>query len=131
MKEITHLMVQLADNTYDVVEAANGKPKLTKSRKVTHYANGKRMPAGVSARLSGQHVVLVGSRVQVSPGDIVRIVGPLDCDEAVRIRARAYTQNWLDNQFVESAPADDLRAALANPTEPLVHAAMCAIRDSK
>jgi hypothetical protein len=125
----TLLMVQLAGGTYGVTESENGKPKRTAARKVTHYTNGQKMAPDVAARLSGQHVILVDAGVKVAPGDIIRVVGTVDCDEAVRIRAAKYTRNWTRNQFVETASVDALRAALAKPTEPEVYAAMCAIRD--
>jgi hypothetical protein len=129
-KEI--VMVELSNSTFATAEAENGKLVVEAARKVTHYITPENtkipMADEVAARLSGRHIVLLDAGVKVTPSDIKRIVGPLDCDEAVRIRARKYTTNWGDRAFVEIAAASDLRAALDLPTEGETYRAMCALR---
>lgn len=77
--------------------------------------------------LSQPFVALRDGGVKVPSHAIRRIIGPLDCDEAVRVRAKRYTVNWNDRKFVDLATAEELRSAFG-PREEDTYAAMVALK---
>ncbi len=73
-------------------------------------------------------VDLLDSHTRVPAGAVRRVVGPLDCPEAVRARARRYTRSWVDSDFVTRATDAELAAAMGHDNEPATYRAMAALR---
>ncbi len=79
--------------------------------------------------VTGQKVDLLDSHTRVPAGAVRRIIGPPDCPEAVRVRARRYTRPWIESGFVALATDAELSAAMGHATEPDTYRAMTALRD--
>jgi hypothetical protein len=105
-----------------------GRVQINPARKVKRYADGSPMETWKQTILSAPSVDLVDGGVRVSPGAIKRIIGPLDCPEASRVRARRYTKNFRDNGFVSLASDEEIVAAMSHTSEPATHAAICTLQ---
>ena len=69
------------------------------------------------------------SGVRVPTSAIASIIGPIDCPESARIRAKRYTAYWRGgNDFVAAATDEEIVAAMGLASEQEVHAAMRALR---
>lgn len=124
------IMVELASgygDGYGVVAADNGQLVINPARSVTRYADGSPMEPWKQKLLSSTSVDLIDGGVRVPPGAVVRIIGPLDCPEAVRIRVRRFVRNWPDQRFVALATDQELADALAADDGHAIHAALCAL----
>ena len=93
-----------------------------------HYRDGWPIAEWRRAILAQPSVDLIDDGVRVPPGAIVRIIGPLDCPEAARIRARRYTKNWGDSAFVGLATDAEIVEAMCHDDEPSTRAACRALR---
>jgi hypothetical protein len=126
------IMVELyqgyGDGYAEVRVADDGQPAVNPARRVKTYSDGSRMERWRQEVLSSPSIDLVDKGVRVPIGAIKRVIGPLDCPEAVRVRANRYTKNWHDRAFVALASDADLAHAMSLPTEPEVYAAMSALR---
>lgn len=114
--------------------AENGQPDINPARRVTHWTSEDgtkiKMDAATSAILSRASVTLIDSGVRVDTGAIKRVIGPIECPEAIRVRATRYTKNWSDAGFISKATDDQLFSAMTRETEREVRAAMSALRAS-
>jgi hypothetical protein len=68
-------------------------------------------------------VSLIDGGVKVPAGAISRIIGPLDCDESIRVLAKRYMKNGgqATDRLIATATADELRYAMTRPTEPEIY----------
>lgn len=127
----TNVMVELRSgygDGYGIVAVADGEVAVNKAEKVTHYVDGTRMAAWTAAILSRPSVALIDARVRVHPGAVKRVIGPLDCPEAVRVRAARFTRNWGDRAFIAKASDAELAAALAGEDHAAVSGSLGALR---
>ncbi len=79
--------------------------------------------------VTGQKVDLLDNHTRVPAGAVRRVIGPPDCPEAIRTRARRYTRPWADSDFVGRATDAELAAAMGHAAEPDTYRAMTALRD--
>ena len=126
----TQVMVELHNGYGDgfgvVAVDSAGVPIVNPGHAVKSYAGGEPMEQWRRAILSAPYIAVDGVRVPSSA--IKRIVGPLECPEAIRIRAGRYTKNWRDRAFVSIASDEQLAMAMAGPHESEIYDRMCNLR---
>lgn len=109
---------------YGIIQVDDaGKMVEATGRKATHYIDGSKIPDHLRAILSQPSVSLGG--VVVPTSAIKRVIGPLDCEEAVTVRAKQMTGSWVNKAFVDMASVEELRDALSQGDS---YKAMCELR---
>ncbi len=128
------VMVELAKgygDEYAVVEADDAGAPIVTRRVVGPCYTDTRVPIPERDRaiMAAPGVDLLDSHTRVPAGAVRRVIGPLNCPEAVRVRARRYTRNWTNSDFVALATDAELAAAMGHATEPIAYRAMTELRD--
>src|SRR5437667_5648284 len=133
----TLLMVELQQgygDGYGTVQAASdGAPVVEPGRKVTYYYDdgGKRTSRLIEKwkrEIFAQPSVALFEGVRVPASAVKRVIGPLDCPEACRVRMRRFTANWSDRGFVGMATDDGGVAAMQRDDFEATYAACTALR---
>lgn len=96
------IMVELHDgygDGYGVVMADDaGEPTVEPGTHATHYSDhgqaAGRIEEWKRTVLAQPSVILVDGGVKVPTGAIKRVIGPLDCPEAVQVAFERETKNW-------------------------------------
>lgn len=129
----TLIMVELGrgyGDGYGVVEADDaGQPVVQPGRTIKGQTLTGDAEATAHARaMSRPQVYLRDSNVLVPPGAIRRVIGPIDCAEAARVRVSRYAKNWGSRAFITAATDAEITAAASHATERETYAACCELQ---
>lgn len=118
---------------YGIADAnEDGRPVVEPGRDAKYYRDeagneikNMPLPGAVRNLLAQPAVVLVDgpAPVKVPTNAVIRVIGPLDCDEAVRVRFRR-SLNYCDGhkEILERASMDEMRALMQAPQADYLNA---------
>lgn len=115
---MTHVMAELHTgygDGYGVIAVTDiDQPVTEPGSKATHYSDGGGKIEKWKRDLLAQPGVIVDGRVKVPTGAVKRIIGPLDCPEAVRVRIKRYLSNCYEaaNRLLSVATDEELLAVV-------------------